>query len=153
PDGTIQQVWFGNMHPGITMIDAKPITGSHKIVASFSPGHGQREHDGVITIVDPSAGPDAQSSAKSISRGANFRDPWAFSENCFLAATREALVVMNDRGQQQQIFKLSDEERAAGFECHEPRPVLKRAREKVIQPRVKPDSGVGYMLLADVNEG
>jgi hypothetical protein len=153
PDGTMQQVWFGNMHPGITMIDAKPIAGSHKIVASFSPGHGQREHDGVVTLVDPSAGPDAQSSAKRISRGSHFRDPWAFDDNCFLAAARDTLVVMNERGQEQQIFKLPEEDRAAGMECHEPRPILKREREQVIQPRVKPERGVGYMLLADVNHG
>lgn len=153
PDGTMQQVWFGNMHPGITMIDAKPIAGSHKIVASFSPGHGQREHDGVITVVDPSAGPDVQSSARGISRGSHFRDPWAFSETCFLAASRDTLVAMNERGEQQVIFKLSAEEKAAGFECHEPRPVIQRTREKIVQPRVKPASDVGYMLLADVNHG
>ncbi len=153
PDGTMQQIWFGNLHPGITMIDAKPVNGSHKIVASFSPGHGQREHDGVITVVDPSAGPDAQNFAKAISRGAHFRDPWAFSEDCFLAATARSLVVMNGRGVQQEIFKLSEKERAEGYECHEPRPILARVREEMIQPRVKPSNNVGYMLLADVNHG
>ncbi len=153
PDGTMQQVWFGNMHPGITMIDAKPVTGSHKIVASFSPGHGQREHDGVITLVDPSAGPDAENYAKSISRGSHFRDPWAFSEDCFLTASKHSLIVMNGRGVQQEVFKLSEKERAEGFECHEPRPIVARAREEVIQPRVQPTNNVGYMLLADVNHG
>ena len=46
PDGTAQMTWYGNLHPGIVMIDAKPIPGSDKVVASFSPGHGQREHAG-----------------------------------------------------------------------------------------------------------
>ena len=46
PDGTGQMIWYGNLHPGIVMIDAKPIPGSDKVVASFSPGHGQREHAG-----------------------------------------------------------------------------------------------------------
>ncbi len=153
PDGTMQQVWFGNLHPGITMIDSKPIPGSDKIVSSFSPGHGQREHDGVITVVDPKLGPDAKESARTISRGSHFRDPWAFSEECFLAATRNAVVLMNGRGMQQEIYKLPEAERAAGFECHEPRPVQPREREEVIQSRVKPQNGVGYMLLADVNNG
>ena len=63
PDGTSQMTWYGNLHPGIVMIDAKPIPGSDKVVASFSPGHGQPEHAGQITIVDPKAGPDAQSFA------------------------------------------------------------------------------------------
>lgn len=153
PDGTMQQTWFGNMHPGTTMIDAKPIPNSDKVIASFSPGHGQREHDGVVTVVDPRGGPDAQTFAKTISRGAHYRDPWAFSETCFLAATRDSIVVMNERGEEQAVFKLSNEDRKAGLECHEPRPILKRQREVVIQPRVKPDLSSGTMVLADVNHG
>ena len=86
PDGTAQMTWYGNFHPGTVMIDAKPIPGSDKVVASFSPGHGQREHAGQLTIVDPSAGPDAQAFARPVSHGNQFRDPWAFSENCFMAA-------------------------------------------------------------------
>ncbi|KPK41839.1 MAG: hypothetical protein AMK72_14850 [Planctomycetes bacterium SM23_25] len=56
PDGTGQMVYYGNQHGGITMIDAKPIPGTPRIVASFSPGHGRNEHDGVVTIVDPGSG-------------------------------------------------------------------------------------------------
>jgi hypothetical protein len=104
-------------------------------------------------VVDPKAGPDAQQFARGISRGAHFRDPWAFSEDCFLAASREALVVMNQTGLQQQIFRLSQEDQAAGLECHEPRPILSRAREPIIQPRVKPSLEAGYMVLADVHHG
>ncbi len=80
-----QMNWFGNLHPGILMIDAKPIPGSDKIVAIFSPGHGQREHAGEIVVVDPNAGPDEQSAARSVAKGKQFRDPWAFSEECFMA--------------------------------------------------------------------
>ena len=58
PDGTAQMTWYGNLHPGTVMIDAKPIPGSEKVVASFSPGHGQREHAGAICVVDPRSGPD-----------------------------------------------------------------------------------------------
>ena len=47
PDGTGQMVYYGNMHPGTVMIDAKPIPDTKKVVAIFSPGHGRREHDGV----------------------------------------------------------------------------------------------------------
>jgi len=153
PDGTAQMIWFGNLHPGITMIDAKPIPGTGKIVASFSPGHGQREHDGVITVVDPKGGPDAKELSRSISKGAHFRDPWAFSENCFLAASRGALVVMDGSGRTEEILKLPAEDLAAGLECHEPRPVAPRAREFVIRSRVKTEEANGSFLLADVNHG
>lgn len=153
PDGTSQMTWFGNLHPGITMIDAKPIAGTDKIVASFSPGHGQREHDGVITVVDPKGGPDAREFAKSISKGSHFRDPWAFSEDCFLAASRGTLVLMNGSGKAEEILKLPSEDLAAKLECHEPRPIASRPREALIQPRVKPEETTGRMVLADVNHG
>jgi hypothetical protein len=60
PDGMNQMVYYGNMHGSVVMIDAKPIPGTNKVVSSFSPGHGRKEHAGVITIVDPGAGPDAK---------------------------------------------------------------------------------------------
>ncbi|MBI2928738.1 MAG: hypothetical protein HYY24_24000 [Verrucomicrobia bacterium] len=153
PDGTAQMTWYGNLHPGITMIDAKPIPGSDKIVASFSPGHGQREHDGVVTVIDPRGGPDAKESAKSINKAANFRDPWAFSEDCFLAASRDTLVVMDSSGRTEEILKLPAEDLAAKLQCHEPRPVAPRPRERILQARIKPDRDAGYFLLADVNHG
>ena len=153
PDGTSQMTWFGNLHPGITMIDARPIPGTDKIVASFSPGHGQREHDGVVTVVDPKGGPDAKEFAKSISKGAHFRDPWAFSEQCFLAASRSSLVVMDGQGRTEDLLRLPAEDIAAKLECHEPRPLGTRVREPVIQPRTRPEETTGRMVLADVNFG
>jgi Hydrazine synthase alpha subunit middle domain len=153
PDGTAQMTWYGNMHPGTTMIDAKPIPGTDKVVASFSPGHGLREHDGTVTVVDPRGGPDDQQLARPVSRSTNFRDPWAFTENCFLAASRDTVVVMDGTGRTETIFKLPSAERAAGLQCHEPRPLTPRPRETVVQPRSRPESAVGRFLLADVNEG
>lgn len=153
PDGTGQMTWFGNLHPGTTMIDAKPIAGTDKVVASFSPGHGQREHDGVVTVVDPKGGPDAKEFARAIGKAARFRDPWGFGETCFLAASGTTLVVMDGDGRTEDIFRLSAEDRAAKLECHEPRPVVARVREPVLQDRVRPEEAVGRMLLADVNHG
>ena len=135
------------------MIDAKPIPGSDKVVASFSPGHGQREHAGVITVVDPKAGPDARAFAKSISKSANYRDPWAFSEEVFLAAKGASLVLMNASGKEEQVFKLSPEDIAAGLECHEPRPLAARVREKIIPSRVHLAEATGRMILANVYDG
>jgi hypothetical protein len=153
PDGTGQMIWFGNLHPGTVMIDAKPIPGSDKIVASFSPGHGQREHAGAVTIVDPKAGPDARAFARRVSRSDQFYDPWAFSEDCFMASLGPALVVMDGTGAQQEIFRLPAEDAKAGMHLHEPRPLISRPREPVVPDRVHPSEPVGRLVLADIYEG
>jgi len=153
PDGTGQMVYFGNLQPSTVMIDAKPIPNTDKIVASFSPGHGIREHDGALTVVDPKAGPDAPAAAHRVSQNGWFRDPWAFSEDCFLAAQGATLVVMDAQGNQQTVFTLPAVDRTAGLECHEPRPLAARPRERVVQPRVELAQSAGRLILADVHEG
>lgn len=153
PDGTGQMIWFGNLHPGITMIDAKPIPGSDKVVASFSPGHGQREHAGAITVVDPKSGPDAKEFAKRISKSDQYRDPWAFSETAFMAALGPTLVLLDDRGRTQEIYRLPQPDVAAGMELSEPRPVMTRPREASVADRVRSGQATGKLILADIYEG
>ena len=153
PDGTGQMNWYGNLHPGIVMIDAKPIPGSDKVVAIFSPGHGQLEHAGTITVVNPNAGPDNKAFAKNISRNNQFRDPWAFSENCFMAAQGQSLVLMDEAGATEIVFKLSEEDTKRGMLLQEPRPLIAHAREPVIYPRVNPTAPTGKLILANVYEG
>ncbi len=153
PDGTSQMTWYGNQHPSIVMIDAKPIPGTGKVVAIFSPGHGMTEHAGPITIVDPEAGPDNKAFAKRISRGDQLRDPWAFSENCIMAAQGGSLVVMDGTGAQQEIFKLPDAEVQSGMLLHEPRPLLAHAREAIIPDRTDLREKTGRVVLGDIYEG
>jgi hypothetical protein len=153
PDGTGQMNFFGNLHPGIVMIDAKPVPGSDKVVAIFSPGHGWREHAGPVTLVNSESGPDATAGARRISDERAYRDPWAFSEDCFLAALDAQLVVMDGRGARQEIFRLPEGDRQAGMHLHEPRPLMARARERVVPERVRPNQAVGRMVLADIYDG
>ncbi len=153
PDGTGQMVYYGNKHPGILMIDAKPVPDSRKVVAIFSPGHGRREHDGVVTLVDPRGGPDDRGFAQAVTREANYRDPWAFSEEAFLAAQGPRIVLLNAEGHAMEIFRVRPDEAAAGLECHEPRPLIARPRERVIPDRTDPRFETGAALLMDVYEG
>lgn len=153
PDGSAQMTWYGNLHPGTVMIDAKPVPNSPKVVAIFSPGHGQREHAGDVTLVDPRDGPDDRAFARRISRGNQFRDPWAFSEDCFLAARNASLVVMDGSGAEQEIFKLPTADVQAGMWLHEPRPLTARPRERIIPDRIDAASPTGRLVLADVYEG
>ncbi|MBT4820753.1 MAG: hypothetical protein HON70_33905, partial [Lentisphaerae bacterium] len=151
PDGTGQMVYYGNMHPGTVMLDAKPIPGSRRVVASFSPGHGRKEHAGHITVVDPRNGPDDRGRAVRISREADWRDPYAFSEDCFMAARRRKLWVTNGTGAAKAIYTLPPE--LKHLDVHEPRPLRPRKREHVIPSRMNASRTTGRLALADVTRG
>ncbi len=153
PDGSGQMTYYGNMEPGILMIDAKPIPGTGKVLSLFSPGHGSREHAGKPTIIDPKAGPDALGSARTVHEDANFRDPYPLSEDLFLVARDQRLYLMDGSGALQVIYEIPEAERAAGFTCHEPRPIQSRPVELVIPPRSKPGESTGRFVLANIYEG
>ncbi len=153
PDGTAQINWYGNMHPKIVMIDAKPIPGTGKVIAIFSPGHGQREHAGDLVVVDPDAGPDVVSSSHALTKGKSYRDPWAFSAECFMAALGSSVVLLDASGTPQEIFKLPPEDVKAGLSLHEPRPLSPRPREHRIPERTKLSDPTGRLVLADIYNG
>lgn len=153
PDGTGQMIVYGNQQPGIVMIDAKPIPGGNKLVSIFSPGHGRREHDGVITIVEPRHGPDEPKAALAITREATYRDPWAFSEDLFLAAQGKRVVLLDASGRVGEVYRVSSQEAAASLECHEPRPLMKRERELVIPDLVNEQQPTGRVVLSDIYQG
>ncbi len=152
PDGTGQMVYYGNLHGGIAMLDAKPIPGTGKVVSSFSPGHGRPEHLGFVTVVDPSRGPDALEMARNVSKESVWKDPYAFSEDCFLVARREGIFVMDGQGRSELVYQLPVAERKR-FECHEPRPLTTRQRERVIPDRADPRKATGRLVLEDVYAG
>jgi len=147
PDGTGQMVYFGNMHPGVVMIDAKPVPGTDKTVVIFSPGHGRREHAGSICVVDPRLGPDDRGSVRRVAAGGNYRDPWAFGEHAFLAAEGRRLLLLDDTGRRKVLYT------DPRLEVHEPRPLRPRARERVLAPRSSPSQATGRLVLADVHVG
>ncbi len=152
PDGTAQMVYFGNDRPGYTIIDAKPIPGTNRIVASFSPGHGLPEHAGFVTIVDPTKGPNDWSMARRISQGGpSYRDPYAFSDDCFLVAIDREVRVMDGKGRTETVYTLPPD--GSRLSVHEPRPLGPRPRERVIPPHVAPSKSTGRLMLANVYEG
>jgi hypothetical protein len=152
PDGSGQTVYYGNMHPGVAMLDAKPIPGGDKVVASFSPGHGRPEHLGYVTVVDPKRGPDALESARNVSQRPDWKDPWAFSEDCFLVAHKQGIFVMDGQGHTDLVYRLPEAERDT-LECHEPRPLLAHAQERVIANRVDTRRATGRLVLGDFYAG
>ena len=131
PDGTGETVYFGNQHPGTVMIDAKPIPKTNKVVAIFSPGHGQREHDGAITVVDVRKGPDEQSFARTVARGARLSRSLGLFRRPVHGGSARADRAPRRRGPRRRRSIASAPTRgAAGLECHEPRPIMRRQREQ-----------------------
>ena len=150
PDGTGVMVYFGNQYPGYVMIDAKPIPGSDKIVASFSPGHGRGEHMGYVTIVDPARGPDDMEMARRLS-DSSYRDPYPLSEDLFLVADTKGIHFLSGEGRTESIYR--PEEAGGRWQCHEPRPLRARRREAVISPRSSSELTTGRLVLSDIYEG
>jgi len=150
PDGTGAMIYFGNMHGGTVMLDAKPIPRSDKVVSIFSPGHGRKEHAGQIAIVDADAGPDDRSRIQYVDPGkSNYRDPYPLSEELFLVAEDNRLLLIDDGGRTREIFRTDE----PGMMLHEPRPIRARRREPVIPPRSEQDAPTGRLVLSDVTHG
>ncbi len=171
PDGTNVELIYDNMGTMNLYIDAKPIPGTGKLISIISPKHGRNEHRGRLGIIDPDFGTESEKAARFLDRGyplktsdkrkghvpsESWRDPYAVSANCFLAATKHALVVMNGDGDYEIIYELPDKLRGStrkGRNLHEPRPLVARKREPVI-PHVKPSKdGMATFVVMDVNVG
>lgn len=150
PDGTGQMVYFGNMHPGGVFIDAKPIPDTNKILLINSPGHGSKEHQGQVAIVTDKFGPDERKAMRNIS-GFGFRDPYPLSEDAFIVAQGRKMVLMDETGKCVDIYNLGKEHGES--QLHEPRPIIKRQRERVIPPRVDLAKNSGTLILNDVYTG
>jgi len=153
PDGTNQMVFYGNMHGGGLMIDAKPIPGANKVIASFSPGHGRKEHAGCMTIVDPSGGPDDRSMAKAISLKQMYRDPYPLSKDRFLVARDTDIGLLDAAGEYSKFYELPDAWVIGATQIHEPRPLRARKRERVIPQRVDLSKSTGTVTLQNVYIG
>ncbi len=153
PDGTAQMVYYGNLTPGIVMIDAKPIPGTQEVISIFSPGHGSREHAGHITLLAQSRGPDDPAAPRQLHKNRNFRDPFPLSADLFLSVTEKEILLMNRTGKTQSIYQQEKQRAKKGIWLHEPRPVVARERERIIAPRANYTDAAGTLLLYDVYEG
>ncbi len=153
PDGTGVMTYFGNMHPGGVFIDARPIPGTAQILMTRSPNHGKTEHQGGISIVDPGSGPDAVAAERVLNAHPWFHDPYPVSPDCFLVAVGDRLVLMDDEGRVNVVYRLPEELAEGGVEVHEPRLLAARAREPVIPARNNDSSPTGTLILSDVYAG
>ncbi len=162
PDGTKHQIYYGNQHPGICMLGGKPIhfredvppeAKKYEVCATFSPGHGRREHYGTITLVNPKNGPDDLNSVRPISLHTDHADSWAFSEDCFLCVRHENILLMDGEGREIPIYTLPQEEIEQGFWTADVQPIIVRKREEVIADTTDFAKSTGFMAMANLYEG
>ena len=145
PDGTNQTVYFGNMHPNGVFLDPKPIPGTDDVLFTESPGHGRPEGAGFVSIVTDKHGPDDLSAKRRVS-DAEYRDPYPISKDCFIAAANDGIDVLDASGRASRLFTFDGT-------MHEPRPLAKRPRERVIPSRIDPAKATGTLTLDNVYIG
>ena len=147
PDGTGQMVYYGNQRPGGVFIDPQPNPGTRKIVFINSPGHGRGEHAGAVSTVTDANGPDDPAVLHPLNKDRTLRDPWAFSEQDFTAAKGKSLVHLTADGKMTTLYTHN------GLELNEPRPLVRRDRERTIPSRIDLDQTHGTLILTDVAVG
>ncbi|MFH1266658.1 MAG: LamG-like jellyroll fold domain-containing protein, partial [Planctomycetota bacterium] len=147
PDGTGQMVYFGNMHPGGVFIDAKPIPATNDVVLTNSPGHGRNEHQGFVATLSTKQGPNDRASMKNVSSTYDYRDPHPLSEDAFLVARGGQLLLMNAAGDAEVLYA------GGSLPLNEPRPIVTRARERIVPPRSDFAKPTATLLVGDVYSG
>lgn len=153
PDGTRHMVLYGNQLNHGVILAPKPVPHSSKLVVTWSPGHGMREHYGKIALIDPRLGPDDPRGVQYISKDNVHCDPWALSEDRFLAANKTAIEMVNGQGETEVLYRLPAELVQAGYWIGEPRPVLARVREPVIPDQTDATAEHGTLALVNVYAG
>ena len=164
PDGSRQTVLYGNQtsvfeDPGsCLLIDAKPVPwSSDTILATYSPGHGQREHAGFPVLISLNTGPDDKEAMKFVKpRGDRSRpvyDPYAINRGLFLASRNRDLLLLNDEGGESSIFELPKDFVGGNQMIFEPRPVVSREREPVVSSHLNTEKDYGTIVLQNVYEG
>jgi hypothetical protein len=163
PDGSRQTVLYGNQtsvfkNPGsCLLIDAKPVPWStDTILATYSPGHGSREHGGHPVLISLTEGPDDKTAMKFIQeRGRDNKifDPVAINRDLFMASRNRDLLLIDSEGAEKSIYELPGDFIGGGQIIFEPRPVISRKKEPVVSSHFGNSKDYGTIVLQNVYEG
>lgn len=151
PDGTQHQIYQGNTYPGSVYIDAKPVPDSDEIVLIDSPGHGRRDHGGLLSLLSTKGGPDDRANVRTLVKG-NYYDPWAFSRDLFMASNGKTVVLADRTGRTEPLLSWPA---AFGHVTNdvimvEPRPIQARPRERLLADRTDLSQKTGEFYLENV---
>lgn len=152
PDGTEQKIYYGNMHPGGVLIDAKPVPDSGEVILIESPGHGRKEHAGKVMLLSNENGPDDPKSKTYLTED-GYCDPYALGKDVFIAARGRELVAITRDGAEHPAFQLPEAIFPKKLGIHEPRPIVQHKRERILPKRTDESKATGTMLLTNVYIG
>jgi hydrazine synthase alpha subunit-like protein len=148
PDGTDVMAYYGNQRHYPLYIEGKALPDSEDVLAIDSPGHGRADHRGHVCIVSAKYGPDDNRGYHRITPRAEYNDPWPIDGDRFLVASYKNLLLGKRSG---ELATLLTYKGAANI--HEPVPLVRRGREKIMADRTDQEQAAGKMVLADVYHG
>ncbi len=170
PDGTQQQIYYGNEVSWGVFLSCQPIPGDTRVLGIFSPGHGANDHYGWATIFSDRYGPDDARGRRRVeypNRGpAWLADPWPMNVDTFIAAERQdkrkdkkvisrvsrlVYVTKEPKGGKYSphaLYEIKDNERL--WLTQSPRPVVPRTRERTVTVRSEPARPTGTQLVVDI---
>lgn len=160
PDGRMEEALFGNNVARPTAIlDARPVPGSHAVVASLTPHNGQAT--GAIGMIDPRQGKNCLEAifnftpeypaAMDQGLAVGPCDPYPLSADDLLVANNaigaHGIIELLDRWGARELVACDPE-----ISCYAPMLVKARPRAPVLQRQIAPGEP-GRFLLSDVYQG
>jgi len=156
PDGTGQAVYYGNETPWGVFLDCRAVPGDDRVIGIYSPGHGRRDHYGWLSFFSTRYGPDDPQGLEHVEftwGRSTLADPWPMSADTILAADlHKSRIIIAEKTQDKYTARILYEIRNNNRKwiVQSPRPVLARAREKVIAARSRPGSPTGRQVMIDI---
>ncbi len=162
PDGTRQEVFYGNEVSWGVFLSCRPIPNDSRILGIYSPGHGMRDHYGHLSFFASKYGPDHEKGLQHAVKSWGLADPWPLSADTFLAAELhkpknkpyQARLVMATRNKKNDKYGLHALYEITGNKqkwiTQSPRPIMRRPREQVIASASDEAHATGTHVLVDV---
>lgn len=158
PDGTQQQIYYGNEVSWGVFLSCRSIPGDSRVLGIYSPGHGRRDHYGWLSFFSDSYGPDDPRGLQHIEfpwgKG-TLADPWPLSVNTILAAeqykSRLVFVTKNKDDEKytpHALYEIKDNKRK--WLTQSPRPIQKRPREQLAVSRSQTTHPTGTQVVVDI---
>jgi len=159
PDGTQQQIYYGNEVSWGVFLSCQPIPDDARVLGIYSPGHGRRDHYGWLSLFSDRYGPDDPRGLQHIEfpwgKG-TLADPWPLSANTILAAEQHnpprLVFVTKNRDDHKYtpraLYEIKDNGRK--WISQSPRPIQRRPRERIVTSRVQAAQATGTQLVVDI---